>query len=125
MRDEREYASWLRLAVEWSGQLRVRPDRLELIIFSDALNEDSSWKLECPGRTTSTPTVPRGRLTCSEAIAVVLADSTRPLQASQIAQEINRRGLYQRGDGRPLPAYQVSSVAHASTRRFSIQHTAS
>lgn len=55
-------------------------------------------------------------MTCSEAIARVVLEANRPMRAVEIADEINQRGLYIRGDGRPLPAYQVSSVAHGSPR---------
>jgi hypothetical protein len=121
LRDEREYASWLRLTDHWSQQLGVWPDRLELIIFSDALNEDSSWKPESAGSTSDTRTVARERLTCADAIAAVLADAPAPLRASEVAEMINQRGLYRRGDGQPLPPYQVDSIARANTRRFVIQ----
>lgn len=43
-----------------------------------------------------------------EAIAVVLLSKTkRTATTEKIADEINRRGLYKRKDGKPLPAYQV------------------
>ena len=42
------------------------------------------------------------------------------MRAAQIAREINRQGLYQRRDGQPLPAYQVSSIAHSNRGRFRI-----
>lgn len=43
-----------------------------------------------------------------EAIAVVLLSKPRRTASTQkIADEINRRGLYKRKDGKPLPAYQV------------------
>lgn len=43
-----------------------------------------------------------------EAIAVVLLNKpNRTASEQEIANEINRRNLYQRKDGKPLPAYQV------------------
>lgn len=59
-------------------------------------------------------------MTCAEAIALVLSDARGPLRAQAIAAEINERGLYRRADGSPLPAYQVSSVAHGQPQRFRI-----
>ena len=59
-------------------------------------------------------------MTCAEAIAQAIGDLGRPMRAAEIADEINRRGLYERADGRPLPSYQVSSIAHANPRRFRI-----
>src|SRR4051794_4856815 len=60
-------------------------------------------------------------MTCAEAIERVLEDTGTPLRAAQIAEEINSRGLYRRGDGHPLPAYQVSSVAQGQPERFRIE----
>jgi hypothetical protein len=57
---------------------------------------------------------------CADAIAVVLRDAERSLRASEIASEINRRSIYRRGDGRPLPPYQVASVAHGVPGLFRI-----
>lgn len=43
-----------------------------------------------------------------EAISVVLLDkANRTATTQEIADEINQRGLYQRKDGEPLPAFQV------------------
>src|SRR3954468_18405630 len=60
-------------------------------------------------------------MTCAEAIERVLEEAGAPLRAAQIAEEIDARGLYRRGDGLPLPAYQVSSVAHGQPERFRIE----
>ncbi|WP_367620133.1 HTH domain-containing protein [Microbacterium maritypicum] len=43
------------------------------------------------------------------AIAEVLESSGRAMSPSEIAEHINRRGLYSRRDGSPLPANQVSA----------------
>lgn len=46
-------------------------------------------------------------MTLHEAIATVLQHGAK--SAREIADEINRRGLYRRKDGRDLPASQVSA----------------
>ncbi|WP_300799142.1 hypothetical protein [uncultured Alistipes sp.] len=50
-------------------------------------------------------------LTLHEAIAVVLQEGAKTPQ--ELAEEINRRNLYRRKDGRPLPAKQVSARIRA------------
>jgi hypothetical protein len=57
---------------------------------------------------------------CADAIELILREAGRPLRAREIADEVNRRGVYQRGNGRPLPTYQVSSVVHGLPGRFSV-----
>ena len=42
-----------------------------------------------------------------EAIIIVLRERGRAMTAQEIADEINRRGLYKRKNGTPLPADQV------------------
>ncbi|MEE4197351.1 MAG: hypothetical protein V2I54_06875 [Bacteroidales bacterium] len=43
-----------------------------------------------------------------EAIAVVLLNKpNRTASEQEIADEINKRNLYQRRDGNPVPAYQI------------------
>lgn len=42
-----------------------------------------------------------------EAIETVLRDAGRPMHADDIAAEINRRGLYARGDEQPLQGAQA------------------
>ncbi len=81
-----------------------------MIIFTDGLKETSSWRPERP------PVAPIGTasersITCADAITRVLEGSVRGMRAADIAREINRDELYRRKDGRPLPAYQVSSIA--------------
>lgn len=48
-----------------------------------------------------------GIMTLHEAIENVLADAGKPMHVSNIADEIMRRGLYERGDGRPIPTSQI------------------
>ena len=43
-RDEREYAVWLLVAEQWAAALKIAVDELELIIFTDALDDNSPWK---------------------------------------------------------------------------------
>lgn len=50
-------------------------------------------------------------LTLHEAIAVVLRKGAKT--SRELADEINRRNLYRRKDGRPLPANQVSARVRA------------
>jgi hypothetical protein len=119
-RDEREYAVWLLLAEQWAAELRLPADRLEMIIFSDGLPETSEWRPDQPA-TTPNATTGRSRITCADAIAQVLAESPNGMRAVEIAAEINLHGLYRRRDGRPLPAYQVGSIAHANRTRFHIR----
>lgn len=54
-----------------------------------------------------------------EAIAVVLLSKPkRTATIEEIAKEINKRGLYKRKDGEPLPAYQVMMRAKLSKGRY-------
>jgi hypothetical protein len=118
-RDEREYAVWLLLAERWAGALRLSPERLEMLIFNDGLGEISSWQ---PVEATSgrIGTISAGSVTCADAIARVLEGAVDGMRAADIARQINRDRLYRRQDGQPLPAYQVSSIAHANRKRFRI-----
>lgn len=43
-RDEREYAMWLLIAEQWAKALNIAADQLELVIFTDALPDDSPWR---------------------------------------------------------------------------------
>jgi hypothetical protein len=54
-----------------------------------------------------------------EAIAVVLlSEPKRTATIERIAKEINRRGLYNRKDGSPLPAYQVMMRSKLNHGRY-------
>ena len=55
-------------------------------------------------------------MTLHEAIATVLQDGAK--SARGIADEINRRGLYRRKDGKELPASQVSARVSRYRTRF-------
>jgi len=46
-------------------------------------------------------------MTLHEAIEQVLTDAGRPMHGSEIADEVARRGLYERGDGGPIPTNQI------------------
>jgi hypothetical protein len=49
------------------------------------------------------------KLTLHQSIVEVLTVARRPLTSREVADEVNRRGLYVRGDGKPLSASQVSA----------------
>ena len=53
-------------------------------------------------------------MTLHEAIKQVLEDNGRPMSAREIADEVNRRNLYQRGDGSPVPGSQI----HARVKNY-------
>ena len=54
-----------------------------------------------------------------EAIAVVLLSTPKRTATFElIAKEINKRGLYFRKDGEPLPAYQVMMRSKLSKGRY-------
>jgi hypothetical protein len=54
-----------------------------------------------------------------EAIAVVLLGApNRTAAFDSIAKEINKRGLYLRKDGEPLPAHQVMMRSKLSKSRY-------
>jgi hypothetical protein len=57
---------------------------------------------------------------CHEAIEEVLRTHGRGMRAAEIAEAINAASLYSRKDGAPLPAYQVTSVAHGAEGLFDI-----
>lgn len=46
-----------------------------------------------------------------EAMVEVLKQGGRPMKAAEIAEEINRMELYERGDGQPVPGSQISARA--------------
>lgn len=43
-RDEREYALWLRASAQWAAALNVSAEQVELLIFTDGLDEGSAWR---------------------------------------------------------------------------------
>ncbi|NOS54648.1 MAG: hypothetical protein HOP37_00145 [Cyclobacteriaceae bacterium] len=57
-----------------------------------------------------------------EAIAVVLLNKPkRTANTEEIAKEINKRGLYKRKDGKPLPAYQIMMRSKLNNGRYAYQ----
>lgn len=48
-------------------------------------------------------------MTLHEAIEKVISDAGRPLSVQEIALEINKSGLYQKGDGKPVSEFQIFS----------------
>ncbi len=49
------------------------------------------------------------KMTLHEAIQKILRDAKKPLSTSEIASSINLQRLYNRGDGSPIPASQISA----------------
>jgi HB1, ASXL, restriction endonuclease HTH domain len=48
-------------------------------------------------------------MTLHEAIEEILKDNGQPMTTQEIADELNEKGLYQRGDGNPITRKQVSA----------------
>ena len=57
-------------------------------------------------------------MTLHEAMACVLKQNSRPMKAAEIAEEVNRMGLYTRGDGNPVPSSQISARAKTYPQYF-------
>lgn len=53
-------------------------------------------------------------MTLHDAIEKVLLQHKRPMPASEIAAEVNKKGLYQRGDLQPVPSSQI----HARVKNY-------
>ena len=58
------------------------------------------------------------KLTLHEAIIKVLKDRGTPIGATEIAEIINKEGLYQRADEKPLQATQVCARVHSYPSLF-------
>ena len=58
-------------------------------------------------------------MTLHEAIIEVLSDNRQGLTASQIAEKVNQRKTYIRGDGEPLPSSQISARVNKYPDLFS------
>lgn len=59
------------------------------------------------------------KLTLHEAIVVVLSQKPNKTATTQeIADEINKRELYRRGDGTLVPAYQIVMRTNLSSGRY-------
>ncbi|MDO1450354.1 N-6 DNA methylase [Rhodocytophaga aerolata] len=61
-------------------------------------------------------------MTLHEAIVEVLEDLGHPLSTRHIADEVNRRRLYQRGDGEPVPSSQISARVRNYPNLFLIEN---
>jgi hypothetical protein len=60
------------------------------------------------------------KLTLHEAIVVVLSTKTNKSATTEvIADEINKRELYLRGNGTPVPAYQIMMRTNLSSGKYS------
>lgn len=51
-------------------------------------------------------------MTLHDAMMQVLKEGGRSMTVKEIADAINKKGLYQRGDGTPLPSSQISARAN-------------
>lgn len=58
------------------------------------------------------------RATLHDAMATVLREHGEPLTGRELADEINRRGLYRQRDGSPVPLNQVHARASNYSNRF-------
>lgn len=85
-------------------ELRSREDQLLALIRRArvALGEQDAGLADGPE-----PSTPK----LHEAMATVLRERGEPLTGRELADEINRRGLYRRKDGSPLPLNQVHARA--------------
>lgn len=59
-------------------------------------------------------------MTYREAITIVLRDAGRPMRAREIADEIERQGLYRRRDGSPIPPTDVNVCANDNKQWFDV-----
>jgi hypothetical protein len=59
-------------------------------------------------------------MTLDDAIEEVLRDTGRPLHVTDVASEIDRRGLYERGDLGPLPTNQIHARIAKHPGRFAV-----
>ena len=57
-------------------------------------------------------------ITLHEAMQLVLKESNRPMTARELADEINKRNLYTRGDGELLPTNQICARARKYQQLF-------
>ena len=64
------------------------------------------------------PVSPTAELTLHEAMALVLREKGSSMSAREIADEINRRGLYRKADGSPLDVGQVHARVHRYAHMF-------
>ncbi len=64
------------------------------------------------------PAIRNLRLTLHQAIVRVLEDRGEPMKAAEIRDAVNRRNLYQRKDGAPVPSTQISARVRNYARLF-------
>lgn len=57
-------------------------------------------------------------ITLHEAMRLVLKESNRPMTALELADEINKKRLYTRGDGGALPTNQICARARKYPQLF-------
>ncbi|MBR1945179.1 MAG: winged helix-turn-helix domain-containing protein [Alphaproteobacteria bacterium] len=53
-----------------------------------------------------------------EAMQLVLKENDRPMTARELADEINKRNLYTRGDREPIPPNQIGARARKYPQLF-------
>lgn len=58
--------------------------------------------------------MPKHDMTLHEAIEKLLQQNGRPMTIQQIADELNKNGWYEKGDGSPITAFQI----HGRTRKY-------
>ncbi len=66
-----------------------------------------------------------GRFSLHDAITEVLRQAGRPLTTAEIAEAVNRSGIYVRGDGVPVPSAQISARISHYPSLFSINRATS
>ena len=59
-------------------------------------------------------------VTLHDEIGAILRESGKSLTSKQVAEIANRRRIYLRGDGKPMPASQVRARANNYTRLFQL-----
>lgn len=107
---ERKYES---LSSEEHIQFKIVLERLRIAkakagcALVDALN--IGWGEENPEDDIEKPIIPKSPMKLHEAIQEVIRKSGQGLTFTEIARQINARGLYTRKDGLPVPASQISA----------------
>jgi hypothetical protein len=111
-RDEREYAMWLLIAEQWAKALRITSDELELVMFTDALPADSTWRPASVGDHPERPATPirrarRTRRSVPSTRVLLLGCVKRKLTHRAPAQDLyvsplwNGRRAYAQASGYP------------------------
>lgn len=83
------------------------------------------WDEENPDEDIVKPIIPQNTMKLHEAIEMVLRDAGTPLTFTQIAKLINKQNLYNRKDGKPVPASQISARVKNYPQLFEVQRNMS